>query len=859
MQNYRSSLIKIAISLVIIAIAAYLLFINISKGEGTVPDLTSLQSVEVHEQSWNTSQSSGVIQVDGMTFVGENEYLSLFINEVTTEVAVVNKQTQDIWYTNPPDRDDDPLATNFEKQTLGSQFYFSFADSQRTSRNYYNNQNSIVNEQFEIVPIEYGVRVNYIVGDLSRGVEVLPLKLSAERYDELFTNNTALSDSDRNYASRRWRLDRDNNVYERLDQGLTKRIELDRVIGVFDQIGYTEEDLNRDNLEHDLPPAEISRPLFEIPLEYRLDGEHLLVTIPFDEVTESEGMRIREFAFLPFFGAADQNQEGYILVPDGSGSIIHLNNGKSTTERYSQRVYGRDQTKEVRVRSQVSETARLPVFGIKQGDKAMFAIIEHGDALSVITADVSGRQNSYNSVFNRFTIRDYESIEMAGHESISVVNIDQPEIYNGIISIRYAFLNGEDSTYSGMAHYYQQYLLNNHHLAQQTFHENLPFQLNVVGAINKTQYFIGLPYKGTETLTTFAQATEIVDALRSRDITAIDLTYQGWFNQGFNHKNITKVKVDRKLGGKSSLKKLLNYVDEHDIALYPDVAFLNVYKKTSGFIASRDTARFINRKPAREAEIYLPTGRENYRYDPYYILSSARLPSFVNEFIKQYDKLGVDTISLRDLATVVNSDHRVSRPVNRQQALEIVKEQLVAIHEGITDIAVPEANAYALPYVNAITDIPLQCSGFIITDECVPFYQMVVHGFIPYSSQAINLNNEQGYEFNLLKHIEYGAHPKFTFGYEVSSLVKDTEFDYLYSIHYQDWLDYASDMYHELNGALKDLQTATIISHSKRAPNVFETKYSNGWSTIVNYNAQAVEIDGTTVEALGYYLGREER
>ena len=48
------------------------------------------------------------------------------------------------------------------------------------------------------------------------------------------------------------------------------------------------------------------------------------------------------------------------------------------------------------------------------------------------------------------------------------------------------------------------------------------------------------------------------------------------------------------------------------------------------------------------------------------------------------------------------------------------------------------ANAYALPYVQEITDVPLQSSGFDVFDEDIPFYQMVMHGVKSYGTSAVN-------------------------------------------------------------------------------------------------------------------------
>ena len=50
--------------------------------------------------------SAGLEQTPpGMRLVADNEYLSLYINDDTTEIAVRDKRTGSIWYSNPPDRD----------------------------------------------------------------------------------------------------------------------------------------------------------------------------------------------------------------------------------------------------------------------------------------------------------------------------------------------------------------------------------------------------------------------------------------------------------------------------------------------------------------------------------------------------------------------------------------------------------------------------------------------------------------------------------------------------------------------------------------------------------------------------------
>ena len=50
-------------------------------------------------------------KVNGMVLAAENEFLKLYTNGKTTEIAVYDKRTDEITYSNPVDRADDPIAS----------------------------------------------------------------------------------------------------------------------------------------------------------------------------------------------------------------------------------------------------------------------------------------------------------------------------------------------------------------------------------------------------------------------------------------------------------------------------------------------------------------------------------------------------------------------------------------------------------------------------------------------------------------------------------------------------------------------------------------------------------------------------
>ncbi|HBG00053.1 MAG TPA: hypothetical protein DDW87_00560, partial [Firmicutes bacterium] len=144
----------------------------------------------------------------------------------------------------------------------------------------------------------------------------------------------------------------------------------EQVQRIFAKVDYDVDDLTGDHLSNRLDPPIPLVERFFIPVEYRLEGKTLTARIPmaevvypqdqptsyevnwdgslgdellvYDQTRELVTYPLTSVALLRFFGAADTTEEGYIFVPDGSGALINLNNGKTNQTLYSEPVYGRD-------------------------------------------------------------------------------------------------------------------------------------------------------------------------------------------------------------------------------------------------------------------------------------------------------------------------------------------------------------------------------------------------------------------------------------------------------------------------------------------------------------------------------------
>ncbi|MDQ8734556.1 DUF5696 domain-containing protein [Paenibacillus sp. LHD-38] len=814
-------------------------------------------SAPVDEQTAESTVASGdsgkaASIAEGMDKAAENEFLILYVNNTTTEIAVQDKRSGAIWYSNPQDREQDPIATGYNKAKLNVQVEISYLDAAGNSVKYDNYTHSVQSGQYVIEKVSDGLNIVYTLGEVKSDIDTIPKYISEERFQTLILDK--IEDSgDKREVEKRFKHNEQEKRYERRDSSL-KGVGLKKVTEVFEQIGYDEEQKAIDNAASG--EAAASDLNVKIPLHYRLDGEQLKVTVDSGGVEYPESMKIQTLSLLPFFGASGLEDEGYTLVPDGSGSLIRFNNEKTYATPFRKELYGTDSAIRQQIRIQNDEAARLPVFGMKYEDRAFVGIIEEGDAVAAVEADISGRLNVYNTVSPSFKLRNLEEVTLTNGWRSSTVKKFQAAPFQGNISVRYGFLGAEDASYSGMATEYRNYLIKQAGLTRLTDEEGVPFYAELIGGIPKKKFFLGIPYNAYEPLTTFDQAESVLGQMLDLGIGNIKLRYTGWFNGGIIHDLAKSITVDKKLGGSKGLNELKAYADANHISLFPDATFLEAAPNADGFKKSQ-ASRFINGKLAHIYPYSAANFREEDEQEPGYVLSPNSLPQIVNGFIDDYEKLQLSGVSLRDLGSMLNSDFNRSNVIDREEAKEIVSGQLQQISGSVKEILVEGGNAYAAAYARHIVDAPMTSSGFIITDETVPFFQSVFHGYINYAGTAWNMADDQDSTYNFLKALETGSAMHFTWFNADSSAIKMTEFDHLYSADYRLWIDEASQRYRELNDVLHDVQSQIIADHRMLADGVYQTTFEKGKTIIVNYNDTESNVDGIIVGAKDYWVGGE--
>lgn len=785
--------------------------------------------------------------VEGMVLVSENDNLKLYTNLETTEIAVYNKNDGSITYSNPQDRDTH-TGTGINASNLSSTLavtYYNKAGNVATINNY---DMSIKNGQFETESIKDGIRYIYTLADEDSIASIVPYYISEDGLNKVMEKS---SDYDARTVKGKYKLE--NGTYVLNDSAKKSKVGMEKLNKIFEKAGYTEEDYAKDMEGHE----EDESLSITIPLEYRLTDKGLEATVKAADIEEHGNVYISQIDVLQFFGAASNKAQGYILVPDGSGALINLNSGNQATA-YNQAIYDIDPVAQNYVVIEETECARLPIFGIKADDNAIFARITAGDAIASVNADVAGKLNNYNYAYASFNVREKELLNMFGVQgSKSDIPVVEKSLYKIDLSVSYSFLTKDDASYSGMARTYRKQLIDEGILKETNQSESVPLYLDIIGGVEQKKHIMGIPYEGVCAMTTYDEASEIVDNLYDSDITNLRLNYQGWFNGGIYHDVADKIKLIGSVGSKSDLESLNKKLEDKGGKLFMDVAFQKVSHESKRFTSVLEASKYYSGYVVELGATDTSTVRQTSNlewYDEmiYYMISPKFLNRYVDKFASKITKYDVSGINLTDLGSVLTSDKKRSELINRQQAENIVIGQYEKLAETKKNLMETGGNEYSLKYVSDIIDAPTSYSAYYIIDEQVPFYEMVIHGSISYSGEAFNLMDDDLDDDFVLNCIEYGIAPRFTLSYKDPSKMKYTSSADKYSVLYTTWLDKAKEMYGNINEALKDVDGSAMINHEKLDNGLIKVDYENGKTIYINKTSQDITVDGNTVKAKNY-------
>ena len=782
---------------------------------------------------------------DKQEYVLENEYLRMELDPDTTYFKVTNKEDGGVWYSNPEDSDLDNLADGESKNQLKSTLVLEYSNTLGINATYNNYTYSIQKSIYEIEQGNDYIKVDYTIGNTEQ-VFMIPLAIGESRL-EIFTDNMEKSDVRKiNEYYRKYDINNlraSDNKQELLKQypnlaeecvyvlrdGLQQHIK-SKLEESFEKVGYTAQDFAIDTQIGETKEKE--KPIFNVSILYKLEENDLVVELPMEEIEWKASYPLTKIKVLPFLGAGSTEDEGFLLVPEGTGGIINFNNGKSTQSAYYTEVYGWDYAKK---RSALVDEQRTmyPVFGIANKDKSVLCLIEESGATAVIQADVSGRKHSYNYVNATYQILHSEGMDVSAKtdKSVIVFEVEKP---SGSLKQRYKFLASND--YSSMAESYREHLLKKIPQLVKKETASVPVNIELIGAIDKIKQRFGVPVSVSEPLTTYKEVTDMVKGLKDLGYQDLHIKYTGWMNEGVTHDVPTSIKTISKLGSKKELEEFLKISKELEVDVYLNAVVQKAYnnKLLDGFIINRDVAKYVTREQVKLLDFSTIWFGQKDWMDSYYLVKPQVSLRYMDNLLKVAQKHGASGVAFTDVGYMLNADYNPKDPTPRKEAMKMQQQQLQNIVDTGTKVMVNGGNDYVIGYVDFISDMDLEGSKSAIIDYTVPFYTMALHGMVDYTGKAINLAGDS--KEMLLKSIETGAGLAFTFISQPTSILQDTNYTRYFGADYDKWKDLAYEMYKRYQEELGHCFNQYIVQHEKLDNGVFATTYEDGTKVYVNYN-----------------------
>lgn len=587
---------------------------------------------------------------------------------------------------------------------------------------------------------------------------------------------------------------------------------------------------------------------FEIPCYFGIGEDRFVARIFSDQIRQHGKLQVAGIVFLPYLGAGSLEEEGYLLVPDGSGALIRFNNQKQSYPSYSQKVYGRNLALNVQNRTLVTQDATMPVFGIQKGSDALLAVITEGEYQAEIKAEISRKLTSNNAVYsNVLYIQSESNTLLSGSDNEeSVIMLSPQHNQFPYYEVSYFFLE-KDAGYTGMASRYRQYLIEEKGMRKEAGAEQKSVNLAFLGGIEVSKTFLGVPYRAVEALTTFDDLTDTVLSLQQQAGSTFQVSMSYLEKGGSRNKIPTSLTYEGALGGEKGYGKLEKALKEAQVPFYPVYDTVTIRKAGNGY-RDYQGVRNVSRSASPQYDYLLTSGDRDTGKKPSYLVSPKYEDKIMTSLLASAKKKGISSLGLTGISNKMYGDYR-SESISDNETGACWEAALGKADACAESLLLQGAYAYAFPYADVITEAPVFSSQFDMEDEAVPFYEMVVGGSAALYSAPVNESGNT--REMLLRAVEYGVSPTFRLMTAKRDALQDTDYQQYYSLCWGDWQPEILAVLEELK-SLDNVFGQRITGHRNLGGGVYATTFAGGETVYVNYGREDVTVEGVSVPAQGF-------
>ncbi len=809
------------------------------------------------DENWTQADETTQIKL-------ENSKVIVEFDAATTHFSVTDLTNNKV-YTSYYANDGQTIYSDIDTNRMNSEVVLTYFEQQSPAAYMYSTKDSVENGTYKVTYSDKAIRVHYSFG-ATKESGFLPEVLAEDAYDALieklensgddgyamsrrmsrfysmYTNEDATAEIKEQYP-----IVKKKNIYVINDTNTeSDAIEIREYLAT---INYGVEDYAKDleklGIESD---GQVKSAGFTVPVEYRITEDGFTSTILTDLITENnDTFRLQTVTMLEYFGASNEN-EGKFFVPDGSGAIIDWS--QNHVSAFSAAFYGDDVSVAESEKIQLTNDLNFPVFGISRQSGGVFAVVEKGAEIGVLNAMNVDTSGTPNRIYVDFEIRHMDSTDVGSSTLVPIYNIFAQSTTPVSPSIRYVFMSAEKSDYTHMANYYRDYLIKNGQLKANGKNDTLLY-IDYLGLITQNTTFLGVPYKDKIVLSTLEKINNSVATLQEKGVSNITLRLSGLSNAGLEVEATNRFELSKKVGSVEQLTTLEKTLAASKGTLYFDGDFSFVYTDGNGFKTKKDSAHYLNRVLVRKTFYNRVSRLYSDGTLPRYFVTPNNYLSYADGFITSLKKnveLEKYNVSFSSAGKYLGGDYTPKADIDRAKASNYLSQTFDYAQKNIDEMAFDSGNAYVLPYASDILNVPLNYSGFNAETECVPFYQMVLHGYVDYAGQSINLSYDSN-EY-LLRSLEYGAIPYFTLITEKNTNITGTAYETIYfSVNDSAHIDNIVSIYERVAPYYTAIQGQKLVANDCLANDLYCTTYENGSKIYVNYSNSDVTYEGVTVKA----------
>ena len=365
-----------------------------------------LAETQYKKMTSNDVKTSGVTGVTDMSKILENDKFQLYLNFSNTAIAVYDKTTKAVYHSDPKNMGNDmtkdssiissPLALE-AYDIMNKRYEFNFID------------NCLEDGNFKIIDNgTNSVRIIYTIGN-DPDKDLVPPVITEDTYDWIVsqleakdrsriydlqscykkvTPDTLDADTREAYLDDFPTLDYMTLYVRRSNLNATQK---GYVKQAMEAAGFTVEMLKQEmeNAEYQGPERAV---MYTIPVDLTLEDDGLVVDVDSTLILAPTKQKLYKIYLYRGLGAIKSTSktngitDEYMLIPDGSGAIMPVG-GNITTDAYSERVYGSDETFAADVVTSNNAQVLTGFAALdRQGRGSLMAILEDGGAQAYITA-----------------------------------------------------------------------------------------------------------------------------------------------------------------------------------------------------------------------------------------------------------------------------------------------------------------------------------------------------------------------------------------------------------------------------------------------------------------------------------------